>query len=68
MTATETHLKLEGILYRCPVCDYRDGFHVSFAFEKKEKGRIVLICPNCHGRFRTDWLVVQEREEHASRA
>ena len=61
MTAKEQILKLEGTLYECPACGYQDGFHVSFRFEEKEKGRIVLICPNCHARFRTDWRITPEK-------
>jgi hypothetical protein len=45
-------------LYRCPSCDYSDGFHVSFKVGKMDKkAEVYLICPNCHGRFRMGWKV-----------
>ena len=45
-------------LYRCPSCDYSDGFHVSFKVEKTDKkAEVYLICPNCRRRFRIGWKV-----------
>jgi DNA-directed RNA polymerase subunit M/transcription elongation factor TFIIS len=45
-------------LYRCPSCDYSDGFHVSFKVGKMDKkAEVYLICPNCHRRFRMGWTV-----------
>jgi uncharacterized C2H2 Zn-finger protein len=45
-------------LYRCPSCDYSDGFHVSFKMGKTDrKAEVYLICPNCHSRFRMGWKV-----------
>ena len=45
-------------LYRCPSCDYSDGFHVSFKMGKTDrKAEVVLICPSCHSRFRIGWKV-----------
>jgi len=47
-----------GEIYKCPVCGYTDGFHVSFCFkEKSQSAEIYLICPNCHSRFRIRWRV-----------
>jgi hypothetical protein len=49
-------LKAEGEVYVCPVCGYTDGFHVSFLCSKKDQpAEIILICPNCHSRFRIGW-------------
>jgi hypothetical protein len=46
----------KGEIYLCPVCNYNDGFHVSFLFdEDSSKWEIFLICPNCHRRFRIGW-------------
>lgn len=51
-------LKAHGELYKCPFCDYEDGFHVSFLWGKKSgKGEVYLICPNCHSRFRLGWNI-----------
>jgi hypothetical protein len=36
-------LRLKGTVDTCPVCDYTDGFHVSFQEEGITK--ILLICP-----------------------
>ena len=47
----------EGEMYTCPSCGYTDGFHVSFkAAGTARKAEIFLICPNCHSRFRINWL------------
>ncbi len=51
-------LKAQGELYKCPSCDYQDGFHVSFKWGKKSlDGEIFLICPNCQSRFRLGWNI-----------
>ena len=51
-------IKPEGNIRKCPVCGYNDGFHVSFEMEDGSKeGDIILICPNCHQRFRMGWRV-----------
>jgi len=51
-------VKAHGELYKCPSCGYRDGFHVSFKWSKKNSdGEVFLICPNCHSRFRLGWNV-----------
>lgn len=41
----------------CPVCDYPDGFHVSFDLDNNGSGTILLICPQCSNRFRIGWPV-----------
>jgi len=47
-----------GDIYICPACNYEDGFHVSFSIKPHaQDGEIVLICPNCHARFRIGWKV-----------
>ncbi len=47
-----------GEIYTCPACAYKDGFHVSFNIQgDSHEGEIVLICPNCHSRFRIGWNV-----------
>ena len=51
-------IKPEGEIYTCPTCGYTDGFHVSFKVEEsKRKAEIILICPNCHSRFKLGWNV-----------
>lgn len=51
-------IKPEGDIRKCPVCDYNDGFHVSFHIEGGSKeGQIILICPNCHKHFQMGWKV-----------
>ncbi len=51
-------IKPEGEISTCPVCGYRDGFHVSFQVaENHTNGHIILICPDCHHRFRLGWHV-----------
>ncbi len=51
-------IKPEGNIRKCPVCGYNDGFHVSFEMKDGSKeGDIILICPNCHQRFRMGWRV-----------
>jgi len=49
-------LKMEGTVDTCPVCDYTNGFHVSFVVGK-EHTEIILICPNCSSRFKPNWFV-----------
>jgi len=52
------HLRPEGEVSVCPQCGYTDGFHVSFHMaENRTEGEIVLICPDCHHRFRLGWTV-----------
>jgi DNA-directed RNA polymerase subunit M/transcription elongation factor TFIIS len=51
-------IKPEGNIRKCPACSYTDGFHVSFQIRDRSKeGEVVLICPNCHQRFRMGWKV-----------
>ena len=47
-------LNINGTTDTCPVCGYKDGFHVSF---KAVSGniKIILICPSCHSRFDPSW-------------
>ena len=47
-------LSLDKSVDTCPVCQYGDGFHVSF---KVNDGaiNIILICPDCHARFDPQW-------------
>ncbi len=51
-------LRPAGELYTCPECKYTDGFHVSFQ-QAAVPGpwKIMLICPQCHRRFRIGWKV-----------
>ena len=43
----------EGEIYLCPACQYTDGFHVSFKMQGDTgTAEVILICPNCHRRFR----------------
>jgi len=51
-------IALEGEVYQCPSCGYRDGFHLSFKWDQNDVyGEIYLICPNCHARYRTGWKI-----------
>ncbi|MBW1698368.1 MAG: hypothetical protein JRK26_16385 [Deltaproteobacteria bacterium] len=53
----------KGEVYKCPVCNYTDGFHVSFNMEAGSNlAEIVLICPSCHRRFNIGWKVQLEQE------
>jgi transcription initiation factor IIE alpha subunit len=54
-------IQTEGEIYICPVCSYKDGFHVSFKLDKSGKGEIILICPKCHRRFRLGWEVTLKK-------
>jgi len=47
-------LVVDGTVDTCPVCGYTDGWHVSFKVEDSVK-MIILICPDCHSRFNSDW-------------
>lgn len=40
-------------LQHCPKCGYDQGFHVGFLrpSERDERLSLLLICPNCDGRF-----------------
>jgi predicted RNA-binding Zn-ribbon protein involved in translation (DUF1610 family) len=53
-------IKPQGEIYTCPSCNYPDGFHVSFKIsgDSPMSAEIILICPNCHERFRIDWNVM----------
>ena len=52
----------EKEFYECPTCGYGDGFHVAFNMAvHSQKGEIILICPNCHKRFRVGWPVAMDR-------
>jgi len=60
MGSQETIKSIEpaGEIYICPACNYEDGFHVSFSMKgNSQDGEIVLICPNCHSRFKIGWKV-----------
>ena len=51
-----------GEIYICPSCNYEDGFHVSFSVKgNSQDGEIVLICPNCHGRFKIGWKIALQK-------
>jgi len=51
-------IKPEGKFYKCTVCGYTDGFHVSFHFqEDSDRAEIILICPSCHQRFQIGWNI-----------
>jgi hypothetical protein len=51
-------IKPEDELCNCPGCGYTDGFHVSFQ-EDAASGHweIVLICPQCHRKYRMGWKI-----------
>ena len=56
-------IKPEGEISTCPVCGYGDGFHVSFQLaENYTDGQIILICPDCHNRFKLGWPVKLENK------
>ena len=51
-------IKLDHELHTCPDCGYTDGFHVSFEKAESTKNwHIILICPQCHARYQTEWKV-----------
>jgi hypothetical protein len=51
-------LEPQGDIHCCPSCGYEDGFHVSFRFGPKgPSAEVILICPNCHTRFRLGWKI-----------
>ena len=53
----------KGEIYTCPVCLYKDGFHVSFRInDASGRGEIVLICPSCHHRFDIGWEVSLKKD------
>jgi len=59
-------IKPEGIISDCPLCRYKDGFHVSFHVrDNADQAEIVLICPNCHNHFQLGWRVGLS-ENHSS--
>lgn len=49
-------IKVEKSLTSCPSCNYKDGFHIGFlTMGNSELNEIILICPNCHERFKIGW-------------
>jgi len=62
-----TNLKVDAELHICPTCGYELGFHTSFQNVNAGKGdpvkstrpvyRVILICPECGGRFDVGWQV-----------
>lgn len=55
------HIDPKGEIYECPACNYKDGFHVSFNMEGDSgAGEIILICPNCHSRYKIGWRATIE--------
>jgi len=57
MPKKTTNLTVEDKLSRCPACDYRNGFHVTF---KKTAGKgfdVRLRCPDCGAAFDIGWQV-----------
>jgi len=50
-------LEIEGFTHICPVCNYSDGFHVSY--DKREDGSVwvINICPECHAKFDPEWKI-----------
>ena len=63
-----TSIKPEGSIRQCPVCEYNDGFHVSFQMaDNMKEGEIILICPNCHQRFQMGWKVISWISEQPGR-
>ncbi|MFH1861994.1 MAG: hypothetical protein ABH878_04195 [bacterium] len=50
-------LRIEDDFHRCPVCEYEDGFHVSFRRDQGNRVPIILICPECHSRFDVGWEI-----------
>jgi transcription elongation factor Elf1 len=56
-------IKLDHELHTCPDCGYTDGFHVSFKKVKSsKKWHVVLICPQCHARYQTEWKASLDNE------
>jgi len=55
-------LPIKGRTYICPVCSYKDGFHVSFS-SNVDKLKIILICPDCHARFDPNWVIDRSVEQ-----
>ena len=48
--------------YECPSCGYSDGFHVALKMMSNgRQGEIILICPECHKRFRIGWPMTMDR-------
>jgi hypothetical protein len=50
-------INIEGRTNICPVCGYKDGFHVSFDVLENGKTSIILICPECHAWFDPGWKI-----------
>lgn len=44
-------------LSHCPKCDYKDGFHIIFKPGEDHKTELMFICPFCHSRFDTGWII-----------
>ena len=60
-SGTIGHIDPKGEIYECPTCNYKDGFHLSFKMKGASgTGEIILICPNCHSRFKLGWCVTIE--------
>jgi hypothetical protein len=55
-------LPIKGRTYECPVCNYKDGWHVSFT-PHLDKLKIILICPDCHSRFDPNWVIDKSIEQ-----
>jgi hypothetical protein len=61
MTQNIIDIKPEGNISVCPHCGYKDGFHVSFDIDPdSKKAKVILICPDCHNRFKIGWTVFLE--------
>jgi hypothetical protein len=51
-------IKPAGKISTCPICEYEDGFHVSFQMKNgSHNADVILICPNCHNKFDVGWEV-----------
>ena len=48
---------IASTLSQCPKCDYEDGFHSAFKTREYDKTEVVFICPSCHSRFDTGWII-----------
>ncbi|MBW2011295.1 MAG: hypothetical protein JRG68_04520 [Deltaproteobacteria bacterium] len=54
----------KGEIFKCPVCGYNDGFHVSFHMQDdSDKAGIILICPKCHNHFEIGWEAVLSKKQ-----
>ena len=60
-------IKPEGDITTCPLCGYKDGFHVSFQVRNDPgQAEIVLICPSCHNHFQMGWMVSLSEKNESS--